>query len=74
MGRCSAPRPVHADRLISDALELTARAGSGRSAVVLRVPQLSPYVGSLAAHLENEQVILAECRRLAGPWPLVSAT
>lgn len=45
-----------------------------RAAVVLCVPQLSPYVGSLAAHLENEQVILAECRRLAGLWPLVRAT
>ncbi|UCM88856.1 hypothetical protein [Streptomyces marincola] len=55
-------------------LELTAQAGSGRAAMVLRVPQLSPYVGSLAAQLENEQVILAESWRLAGPWPLVSAT
>ncbi|RBM22521.1 methionine adenosyltransferase [Streptomyces sp. PT12] len=37
-----------------------------RAAVVLCVPQMSPHVGSRAAYLENKQVILAECRRLAG--------
>lgn len=34
--------------------------------VVLCVPQKSPYVSSRATYLENKQIILAECRRLAG--------
>lgn len=37
-----------------------------RADVVLCVPQKSPYVSSRAAYLENKQIILAECRRLAG--------
>ncbi|PLW65690.1 methionine adenosyltransferase [Streptomyces sp. SCUT-3] len=37
-----------------------------RADVVLCVPQKSPHVSSRAAYLENKQVVLAECRRLAG--------
>ncbi|SFC61584.1 methionine adenosyltransferase [Streptomyces aidingensis] len=36
-----------------------------RADVVLCVPQKSPHVGSRAVYLENKQVILDECRRLA---------
>lgn len=37
-----------------------------RADVVLCVPQKSQHVSSRATYLENKQIILAECRRLAG--------